>query len=259
MNNYPAQFSSGPTAFYAMLVWFFVLLIQWGCNAPSQQADIILFGGKIITVDNNFSIQEAVAIKDGKIIAVGSNDEIMELDGSDTEQINLDGKTVMPGINEGHVHPISASQSEYIQSIPDIHSIKELLGWIQREADSKVAGDWIIHPKFFATRMLEMRQPTKFELDSVAPDHPVFLDGSYGGMINSKAQHMSDISADSDHPGILKDKNTGEPTGIIRGSAFGLLALPFVLPAIATLLVYGGDLLGNLLPRPGMWEAEFEV
>jgi len=215
-----------PHSFYVALVWFSMLLIQWGCNAPSQPADIILFGGKIVTVDSNFSIQEAVAIKDGNILAVGSNNEIMALAGSDTEQIDLDGKTLIPGINEGHVHPISASQSEYIQPIPDIHSIKELLGWIQKEAARKDAGEWIIHPKYFATRMLEMRQPTKFELDSVAPDHPVFLDGSYGGMINSQALQMSGISPNSDHPGILKDKQTGEPTGIIRGSAFGLLALP---------------------------------
>jgi predicted amidohydrolase YtcJ len=211
---------------YAMITWFYGLLILSGCSLPSTQADIIMFGGKIITVDNNFSIHEAVAINDGKILAVGKNDEIFRLAGSDTKQINLNGKTVIPGINEGHVHPISASQSEYIQPIPDIHSIQELLGWIQREAAGKVAGEWIIHPKFFATRMLEMRQPTKLELDSVAPDHPVFLDGSYGGMINSQALKVSGIGPDSHHPGILKDKHTGEPTGIIRGSAFDLLALP---------------------------------
>ncbi len=226
LSIYSLDFSNTTRSLVAILLVWLYGLILWGCNAPNQQADTIMFGGKIITVDNNFSIHEAVAIKDGKILAVGSNDEILELADSDTREINLDGKTVIPGINEGHVHPISASQSEYIQPIPDIHSNKELLVWIHSEAAKKVAGEWIVHPKFFATRMLEMRQLTKFELDSVSPDHPVFLDGSYGGMINSQALRVSGIGPDSDHPGILKDKTSGEPTGIIRGSAFGLLALP---------------------------------
>src|SRR5690606_5349036 len=74
------------------------------------------------------------------------------------------------------------------------------------------------------TRLEQMRQITKFELDSVAPENPVFLNGSYGGVINSKALEISGMMS-MDHPGILKDKISEEPTGIIRRSAFSLLKL----------------------------------
>lgn len=207
---------------YVWIIWF---LFTVSCTPAVEPADTVLLNGKIITVDNEFSIYEAVAVKNGKIMAVGNTREISKLADTTTKKINLNGKTVIPGINEGHVHPIPASQSEYFQLIPDIHSIKELLLWISSETEKKGKGEWIIFPKFFATRMLEMRQPTKSELDSVAPYNPVFLDGSYGGMINSKAMQVSGITAKTDHPGILKKDDTGEPMGFIRSSAFELLAI----------------------------------
>jgi len=210
---------------YSVVIWLSGLLI-WGCNEEIQQADTVLFQGKVITVDREFSIQHAVAIKNGKILAVGNNEEILRLAGTNTRKINLNGKTVIPGVNEGHVHPVSASQLEYYQPVPDIRSIQELLEWIYHEAGEKAADGWIIHPKFFATRLSEMRMPTKSELDSIAPDHPVFLDGSYGGMVNSKALEISGLDAHTDHPGVLKSPENGEPTGFIRRSAFGLLDLP---------------------------------
>ncbi|GJM29504.1 MAG: amidohydrolase [Cyclobacteriaceae bacterium] len=198
----------------------------FGCTNTAQQADTVLYHGKVITVDQDFSIQEAVAVKDGKILAVGKDRVILKLAGRNTRRIDLHGRTVIPGINEGHVHPVSAARKEYLQPVPDIRSIRELLGWIHHQASVKSPGKWIVHPKFFATRMLEMRMPTKLELDSVAPNHPVFLDGSYGGMVNSSALQISELSAKTTHPGVLKNKETNEPTGFIRRSAFGLLKLP---------------------------------
>ncbi len=211
--------------FRTLLVLIFDFLILLGCITPDKYADVILFNGKIIKVDSNFTIQQALAVKDGKILAVGSNDIISKLAGASTRRIDLGGQTVIPGINEGHTHSLTASASEYLSPIPDVYSIKELLSWIHSEAAQKDPGEWIIHPKFFATRMLEMRQPTKYELDSVAPNHPVFLNGSFGGMVNSKAFQISGITNDTGQPGILKDKQ-GRATGIIRSSAFDLLALP---------------------------------
>ncbi len=220
-----ANFLSSARVF-SLLFFFIIVKILFGCNKSDNDADVILFNGKIITVDDDFSIQEAVAIKKGKILAVGNNKEIAKLIGGATKKINLNGKTVIPGINEGHAHPLTASISEYFEPIPDVHSIRELLNWISSEAVKKDTGEWIIHPKFFATRMLEMRQPTKAELDSVAPHNPIFLDGSFGGMVNTKALQVSDITSATQHQGILKEENSGEPTGLLQSSAFGLLALP---------------------------------
>lgn len=200
---------------------FSVLIVK--CSSPVQYADIVLFNGKIVTVDEENSITQAIAIKDGKLLAVGPDKEILQTYSNAAKRIDLKGRTVIPGINEGHMHPIPASQSELFFIIPDLHSVDELLAWIYREAESKQDGEWIIHPKFFATRMTEMRQPTLAELDSVAPDNPVFLNGSYAGMINTVAMTFSDIFKSSNREDIIKDKDTGKPNGLLLRSAFNLL------------------------------------
>ena len=200
-------------------------LLLTRCETPSLPADTILYNGKVVTVDANFSIAEAVAIKDGRIVDVGTDDDILGRRDKSTNVIDLKGHVVIPGLIEGHAHPIPASQSELQESIPVVTSIRELLEWIESEARRKQDGDWIIHPKFFITRLSDMRQITLKELDSAAPNNPVFLNGSYGGMINSAAFEISKLNDDT-HPGILKDERTGKPNGLIRRSVFPLLATP---------------------------------
>lgn len=200
------------------------ILALAGCASPEGNADTILMNGKVITVNNNFSIAEAVAIKGDRITAVGDSEDVMDLAGDSTKIIDLHGRAVIPGIIEGHAHPVGASKSEYFAPIPEVSTIRELLTWIAREAAEKEDGEWIIHPKFFVTRLRDMRQVTKHELDSVAPDNPVFLNGSYGGMVNTKALEMSGMDHLS-HDGILRDRETGELSGVIRRSAFNLLAI----------------------------------
>jgi len=187
---------------------------------------MILLNGKIITVDKDFTIAEAVAIKADKIIAVGSNGYIRTMVGSRTKVIDLHGNTVVPGLIDAHLHPESASLSELHVEIPDLHTITELLDWIKNQAAIKKEGEWIIHPKLFFTRLKELRQPSLAELDKVAQHNPLFLNGSFGGMINSAAMQISGISEKSVHPGIIRDKQTGLLTGFIRASAFNLLKLP---------------------------------
>ena len=199
--------------------------IQYSCK-PMKYADLILLNGKIVTVNKEFAISDGVAISEDKIIAVGSNSQIRKLSGFNTEIVDLHGKTVIPGLIDSHLHPESASLSEMEEEIPDVHIMDQLLNWITSQAQKKEKGGWIIFPKFFPTRLTEMRQPTLSELDSVAPDHPVFLNGSFGGMINSKAMQISGISQIIDNPGLLKDKTSGLPTGFIRSSAIDLLKLP---------------------------------
>lgn len=189
-------------------------------------ADLILLNGKIVTVDSNFTIADAVAISKDKIVAVGSNSQMRKLTGRMTRTIDLKGKTVIPGLIDSHLHPESASLSELDEEIPDVHTIDELLRWIKIQTVTKERGKWIILPKFFSTRLIEMRNPTLSELDSVAPDHPVFLNGSFGGMVNSAAMKISGITYKTNDKGIIKDRKTGLPTGFIRASAFDLLKVP---------------------------------
>ncbi len=206
------------------LIYILSILIFISCTKTNDyQPDLILVNGKILTVDKNFSVAEALAIKNDKFIAVGSNAEITKLAGNFTIRIDLKGKTVLPGLIDGHLHPETASISELTEEIPDVHTVNELLNWIEVQTSQKKKNDWIIHPKFFPTRLKEMRQPTLQELDLIAPNNPVFLNGSYGGMINTAAMRISNITSATKNPGILKNKSTSQPTGFIRASAFGLL------------------------------------
>ncbi|MEN8226997.1 MAG: amidohydrolase [Bacteroidota bacterium] len=200
-----------------------ILAVVLSSCSNSNNADTILFNGKIVTVDENFTIAQAVAIRGDRIEATGSDAEIRRLSGPNTLKIDLQGKTVLPGLIDAHLHPLSAAVSELTEEIPDVHSRRELLEYIKKQAEEKEKGEWIIHPRLFPTRLREMLQPSKDELDLVAPDHPVFLNGGYGGMVNSCALRNSGIDRQTKDPGILKDPETGEPNGIIRFSAFKLI------------------------------------
>jgi predicted amidohydrolase YtcJ len=209
----------------ATVIALFILFSMHQSCKPMKYADTIFINGKIITVSKDFAICEGVAISGDKIMAVGTSNEIRKLSGPGTTSIDLHGRTIIPGLIDAHLHPESASLSELEEEIPDVHNISQLLTWIKSEAGKKKNGEWIIHPKFFPTRLNEMRQPTLTELDSVAPDNPVFLNGSFGGMINSEAMAVSGITGKTDSPGIIKDNNTGLPTGFIRSSAFSTLKI----------------------------------
>jgi predicted amidohydrolase YtcJ len=212
---------------HAASIFLLIILIYFlhACK-PMKKADLILINGKIITVNKEFAIYEGVAVTGNIITATGNSNEIRKLTGPNTRIIDLHGKTVVPGLIDSHLHPESASLSELEDEIPDVHNMDQLLEWIKTSSGAKRNGEWIILPKFFPTRLAERRQPTLAELDSVSPDHPVFLNGSFGGMINSKAMQVSDINSKTYDPGILKDSKTGLPTGFIRSSAFKLLKMP---------------------------------
>lgn len=207
------------------LIFLIIIITQPGCNSM-KYADLILLNGKIVTVNKEFAICEGVAISNNKIMATGTNGEMRKLSGNKTQIVDLKGRTVIPGLIDSHLHPESASVSELETEIPDVHTIEQLLNWIRSSAINSGSGSWVILQKFFPTRLIEMRQPTLAELDSVAPDHPVFLNGSFGGMINSKAMQLSGITSETSDPGVIKDNRTGAPTGFIRSSAFALLNVP---------------------------------
>jgi len=208
------------------LVLFSVLLALAACSAGKETADTVFFNGKIVTVDSAFSIARAVAVKGERFLAVGSDEEILAHAGRQTRKVDLQGRTVIPGLIEAHAHPETAALSELEEPLPNPRTVGQLLEWIRQQAAVKHKGEWIIHSKLFATRLKELRPPTLAELDSVAPDNPVFLDGSFGGTINSAAMRASGITDKTEHPGLLRDAKTGKLNGKIRYTAFDLLKKP---------------------------------
>jgi predicted amidohydrolase YtcJ len=184
-----------------------------------SQADLILHNGRIVTVDNKFSIVPAVAVAGGKIVATGSDAQVLQLRRAGTNVIDLQGKTVLPGLIDSHVHPMGAGLSEYRERIPKLDSYAAIQQYIRDQARRTPKGEWIVVPRTFPTRLAEQRMPTRAVLD-VAKDHPVLFDASYVVVVNSMALKVSGITRNTpDPPGgeIVKDE-AGEPNGILKNA-----------------------------------------
>ncbi|HEY3394054.1 MAG TPA: amidohydrolase [Lacipirellulaceae bacterium] len=195
----------------------------------SDAADLVLFNGKIATVDEGFSIVEALAVKDGKILRVGTNREVLETKGDQTELVDLGGKMVLPGLMDSHTHPTSASMFEFDHPVPEMESIEDVLKYIRTRTEAVAEGSWITLNQVFITRLREQRYPTRAELDRAAPHHPVVFRTGPDAAVNSLALRLSNIDASTMAAAggmVEKDPATGEPTGILRGAATKLLKLP---------------------------------
>jgi predicted amidohydrolase YtcJ len=211
------------------------VLLAFGCQSGPQAAggpaDLIVHHAKVITVDAKFTIAEAVAIRDGRIIAVGSDEEIFKLaESGRTKIIDAEGHPVLPGLYDSHVHLMGASASELSGPIPEFKSLDDIFTFIKDKAKTLPENEWITVPYAFPTRLKEMRFPTRAELDAADSRHPVFHHAGPAGVVNSKALEVSGITkATVNPPGgiVVKDPATGEPTGMLRGSpAVALLKRP---------------------------------
>jgi len=195
------------------IVFLLTAAALWAANA-----DLILFNGKIITVDSKFSIAQAVAVKAGKITAVGNTKEVVAAErGPRTQQIDLKGRAVLPGLVDSHVHPVSAGLSEFRGPLGPLDSFGAIQDFIRERMKSTPKGSWIVVPRTFPTRLKELRMPTREVLD-VASEHPVMFDASYTVVVNSLALRLSGIGRDTPHPAngeIVKDPR-GEPNGILK-------------------------------------------
>ena len=199
------------------LVAGMVVLIS-ACE-PENPADLVLINGNVLTVDEHNSTVEAVAITDGRISAVGSTRAVLKHAGSTTVRIELDDKTVIPGIVDAHTHIRGIAGNIGKLSITEASSVVEVLETLGRHADTVPVGTWIeTATGWQPTNFTENRIPTREELDSAAPQHPVFLKKGYqNGVVNSMALEVAGITAENAGGNFLRDAN-GNLTGEIYGS-----------------------------------------
>lgn len=203
----------------------FLLLAVLPLSLTAQQADLIVHNAKVVTVDAKFSIAEAVAVKDGRVLAVGKNAYVLALKGDKTTIVDAKGKMVLPGLMDSHTHPVGAALSEWKEPLPDLRSLKNVFDYIKKKTETTPKAKWIVVRYAFPTRLDETRFPTKAELDEVAPEHPVLYHAGPAGICNSMALKISGVTKDTQNPGsgvVVKDPKTGEPTGMLR-SAYGVL------------------------------------
>lgn len=203
-----------------------VLVLMAACSsappAAAGPADLIVHHAKVITVDSGFTIGEAFAVKDGRIIAMGTDEDIFRLvEQGKTKVIDAEGLPVMPGLIDSHVHLMGASSSEISAPLPEFKSLEDAFAFIRKKAAGLPESAWIVVPFAFPTRLKEARFPTKAELDAVESKHPVLYHAGPTGVANSKALEVSGITKGTPSPPggiVVKDPATGEPTGMLRGS-----------------------------------------
>jgi hypothetical protein len=198
-----------------------VALLTTRIATAADDADLILHNGKVVTVDEKFSVAQALAVKGERILAVGSNAEILKLAGPKTETVDLAGKTLLPGLADSHVHPTAASVYEFDHPVPEMDTIADVLKYIGSRAAAVEKGKWIVIRQVFITRLRDRRYPTRQELDLVAPEHPVLFSTGPDASVNSLALKLSGIDRDfkitDGGTGYIEhDPATGEPTGILR-------------------------------------------
>ena len=199
-----------------------------------RAADVVLHGGKIITVNASFAIAEAVAITGNRIVYVGADAGALAMADAGTRVIDLKGRAVMPGLIDGHAHMDREGLKQVFPSLANARSITELKATIAELAQRTPKGEWIVTmplgdpPYYFDVPecYAEKRLPTRQDLDEAAPDHPVYIRPIWGfwrhtmplvSVANSRALALAGITKNTVAPSdtIVIDKDaTGEPTGI---------------------------------------------
>jgi predicted amidohydrolase YtcJ len=199
-----------------------ILLCLGAASCASAAPQLIVYNAKVVTVDASFSIREAMAVEGNRIVTVGGNEDILQLKTDRTELLDLDGKMVLPGLIDSHVHPCGAAMTEFDHPIPQMDSVQDVLDYFKARADVLEDDEWIVLQQVFITRLREQRYPTRAELDAAAPRNPAVFRTGPDASLNTMALKLSGIDKDfrvtDGGPGYAeKDSQTGEPTGILRG------------------------------------------
>jgi len=190
----------------------------------------IIYGGHILTLNENQSSVEAVAIEGEKISAVGNLTDVKNNMGNDFELINLNGSTLLPGFIDSHIHPIMLIFFLINVNLSKVKSIKDLQTVLKEAASQKSPSEWIIGLRLKEEEFInpeERTLPTRWQLDEMCSENPVFLvryDGHIG-IANTKALEIAGINADTEVPegGEIRKNENGEVTGIISEEALNLL------------------------------------
>jgi predicted amidohydrolase YtcJ len=191
--------------------------------ASAETADMVLFNGKILTVDKDFSIREALAIGHGEVLASGTSAEMKKLAGDETKLIDLGGRTVIPGLTDGHIHGIRAALTFGTEvNWIGVPTLKVALARIHQAARSQEPGSWIVVAGGWTEEQFaEKRRPTAAEVMEAAPDNPVYIQHLYDWLLlTPKAMEALNIRVDEDVTpgGKLERDNDNHMTGVVTGN-----------------------------------------
>lgn len=205
---------------------FFLLAALIGCAV--KKADLIFKNANIITMDEKNPRAQAIAIRGDKILAVGSNQQIERFRGRGTKVLDLEGKTIVPGLIDAHVHLISLGKSLSILNLEGTSSLDEVLEMVKEKVQRAKPAEWILGRGWDQNDWPIKEFPTRWDLDRVAPQNPVHLTRICGHMVwvNSRVLEMAGITKETKSPEggkIIHDPSTGEPTGVFVDQAIDLV------------------------------------
>lgn len=211
-------------------IWLFFIIVGSLCTACTDRsenlppADLVVLNASVLTVDSDFSIAEAFAVRDEMFVEVGTDEEIRNYIGEQTRVIDAEGKTVIPGLIESHVHATSVVRREYATPHPfqQLGSISEIQEWLRTEVDKTPQENWIPLPRVDVTRIREGRIPNRTELDEAAPDHPAVFIWQFADrqvqVLNSAALEDAGITRNTTPPEgcTIERSEDGDPTGVLE-------------------------------------------
>ncbi|HZV33027.1 MAG TPA: amidohydrolase [Verrucomicrobiae bacterium] len=185
-------------------------------------ADLIIYDAKVVTVNSNFTIAQAIAIRGNKIVGIGRNRQMEDFKGFETRMIDAQGHIILPGLYDNLVDSYHASVSEPNGPTPVFDSMDEVREFIRTEIARKPAGSWVVVERAWPTRMRDGHLMTKAELDDIAPKNPVYWNCGDLGVLNSKALEVLKITGPATNmPGgeVVVENITHKPTGLLRHAA----------------------------------------
>jgi predicted amidohydrolase YtcJ len=198
-------------------------------NTKVDPADLVFINGNIYTASAKQPRAEAVAVKGDRIVFVGSNAAAKKYEGTNTRIVDLRGATMLPGMTDSHYHFIGVGQREMNLNLEGITNLEDFLAKVKVRVDQAKPGEWVTGRGWIETFWKPPVFPTRWDLDKISPNNPVFLtraDG-HGAVANSAALKIGGVTKDTKDPfggQVLRDKQTGEPVGMLLDNAQGFVA-----------------------------------
>lgn len=205
-----------------------LLLLIWVPVPQPAAADIVFRNGNVYTANDKEPRAQAIAVKGDRIVFVGSNEAAQKFVGTSTRVVDLKGNTVLPGFTDSHQHLSGVGQREMTLNLEGTTSLDDLLAKVKVRVDHAKPGEWVTGRGWIETHWQPPVFPTRWDLDKVSPNNPVILgraDG-HGAVANSAALKLAGVDKSTPNPfggEISKDKQSGEPNGMLLDAAQGLV------------------------------------
>ncbi|MBT3338262.1 MAG: amidohydrolase [Anaerolineae bacterium] len=189
--------------------------------------NLILFNGKLHTQDEGFPNASAIALRDGQILAVGTDAEMLVLANAKTEKIDLQGRRVLPGLTDAHIHFYEWALLLLGLTLDDVRSLDEVQNRVREAAIAAKPGEWIVGQGWNQDSWDQPKMPDKTDLDAIAPDNPVILwrKDLHLAWVNSRALEAAGINVSTPDPnmGVIQRDEKGAPNGLLNELAINLV------------------------------------